>query len=452
MESELIGRKVPYSVVAEQSVLGAMLIDPIKCVPEIVSLLKAEDFYVPENRTIFETLFGMFNFNLPIDSVTLTNELQRSGSFDEMGGQSYLAQILSTTPTSANFREYAKIVKEKSILRRLAEVTGDIYNKVMAGESDVESLIESAEQGIYSLRYNSAGDGLVHIRSVIQSTYAHFELVEKNGGKLPGLSSGFESLDRVLTGLNNSDMLIVAARPGVGKTSFVLNLALNASRNAPNKKVAIFSLEMGREQLAMRLLSSQALVEFKKLRTCSLEPEEWERVAQSTQLISGTQIYIDDTPDTTPGEIKAKCRRLGDGLGMIIIDYLQLLKSGKGLDNRVQEVAEISRALKIMAKELNVPVLCCAQLSRSVESRDDKRPRLSDLRDSGSIEQDADIIMFLSHPDEKEPNYENTVDCHIAKNRHGETQKVSFHWIGKYYRFMSEESRFDSALPPGAGE
>ncbi|MBR5869240.1 MAG: DnaB-like helicase C-terminal domain-containing protein, partial [Clostridia bacterium] len=185
---------------------------------------------------------------------------------------------------------------------------------------------------------------------------------------------------------------------------------------------------------------------------CSLEPEEWERVAQSTQLISGTQIYIDDTPDTTPGEIKAKCRRLGDGLGMIIIDYLQLLKSGKGLDNRVQEVAEISRALKIMAKELNVPVLCCAQLSRSVESRDDKRPRLSDLRDSGSIEQDADIIMFLSHPDEKEPNYENTVDCHVAKNRHGETQKVSFHWIGKYYRFMSEESRFNDALPPGAGE
>ena len=451
MENELISRKVPYSAAAEHAVLGAMLIEPIKCIPEAVSLLNEEDFYIPENKIIFSTILNMFNLNRPVDAITLTDELQLLGQYDEAGGQSYLTQILEITPTAANMREYAQIVKEKAVLRRLADVTGDIYRKIMSGESDTEMLIEAAEQGIYSLRYRNAENGLMHIRSVIQSTYESFEVIEKNGGKLPGLSSGLSELDRVLTGLNNSDLLIIAARPGVGKTSFVLNLALNASRSSPGKKIAMFNLEMSKEQLAMRLLSSQALVDFKKLRTCSLEPDEWEKVAESTQIISGTQIYIDDTPDTTPGEIKAKCRRLGDNLGMVVIDYLQLLKSGKNIDNRVQEVSEISRALKIMAKELNVPVLCCAQLSRSVESRDDKRPRLSDLRDSGAIEQDADIIMFLSHPPESEPNYENIIDCTIAKNRHGETQKISFHWIGKYYRFMSDEARFeDPSAPPAA--
>lgn len=451
MENELISRKVPYNASAEHAVLGAMLIDPVKCIPEAVSILAEEDFYVPENKVIFATILDMFNFNRPVDPITLSDELQLLGKFDEAGGQGYLAQILEITPTAANMREYAQIVKEKATLRRLAEVTGDVYRKIMSGESDTELLIEAAEQGIYSLRYHKSDTGLMHIRSVIQSTYESFEVIEKNGGKLPGLSSGLSELDHVLTGLNNSDLLIIAARPGVGKTSFVLNLALNAARRAPGKKIAMFNLEMSKEQLAMRLLSSQALVDFKKLRTCALEPDEWEKVVESTQIISGTQIYIDDTPDTTPSEIKAKCRRLGDDLGMVVIDYLQLLKSGRNIDNRVQEVSEISRALKIMAKELNVPVLCCAQLSRSVESRDDKRPRLSDLRDSGAIEQDADIIMFLSHPDESEPNYENIIDCTIAKNRHGETQKISFHWIGKYYRFMSDEDRFeDPSAPPPA--
>jgi len=456
LENELIGRKLPYNITAEHAVLGAMLIDPHTCVPEAVGMLNAEDFYVPENKLIFETLFSMFNLNRPIDHVTLIDELQQEGHFEEIGGNSYLAQILDVTPSAANMKEYAKIVKEKAVLRRLAQLTGDLYQKITSGESDVESLIESAEQGIYSLRYHSADNGLMHIRSVIQSTYSHIEEVYANGGKLPGLSSGFDSLDRVLTGLNNSDLLIIAARPGVGKTSFVLNVALNASRIATDKKIAIFSLEMGKEQLAMRLMSSQAMIEFKRLRTCDLQPDEWSRLAQCTQIISGTQIFIDDTPDTTPGEIKAKCRRLGDNLGMIIIDYLQLLKSGKGIDNRVQEVSEISRSLKIMAKELNVPVICCAQLSRAVESRDDKRPRLSDLRDSGSIEQDADIIMFLAHPDESDPNWETTVDCTIAKNRHGETQKIPFHWIGKYYRFTGEDDRFNDMAPPelssGGGE
>ena len=449
MENELISRKVPYNAAAEHAVLGAMLIDPARCVPEAIGMLTKDDFYVPENRKLFETIFGMFNLNRPIDPVTLLDELQANNDYDEAGGQSYLAQILEVTPTAANMREYAKIVKDKATLRRLSEVTGDTYRKIMAGESDTEALIETAEQKIYELRYQNVRSSLVHIRAVLQNTYAHLEEVSANGGKLPGISSGFGELDRVLSGLNNSDLIIVAARPGVGKTSFVLNLALNASRSEPGKKIAVFSLEMGEEQLALRLLSSQALVEFKKLRTCSLEPEEWEKVAQSTQMISGSQIYIDDNPETTPGDIKAKCRSLGGELGMVIIDYLQLMKSGKTTENRVQEVSEISRALKIMAKELNVPVICCAQLSRAVESRDDKRPRLSDLRDSGAIEQDADIIMFLSHPSEKDPNYENTIECSIAKNRHGETATVSFRWIGKYYRFFSEEVRYDDpSLPP----
>ncbi|MBO4406804.1 MAG: replicative DNA helicase [Clostridia bacterium] len=451
MENELISRKIPYNAAAEQSVLGAVLIDPARCMPEAIGMLAAEDFYVPENKKIFETLFRMFNFNRPIDAVTLVDELQAQGDYDEAGGQSYIAQILETTPTASNMREYAKIVKDKAILRKLADVTCDTYRRIMAGESDAELLIEKAEKEIYDLRYQNVRSNLVHVRTVLTNTYAHLEEISRNGGKIPGITSGFSSLDRVLTGLSNSDLIIVAARPGVGKTSFVLNLALNAAHSEPGKKIAVFSLEMGEEQLAMRLLSSQALVEFKKLRTCSLEPDEWEKVAQSTQMISGSQIYIDDTPDTNPGDIKAKCRRLGGDLGMVVIDYLQLMKSGKNLENRVQEVGEISRSLKIMAKELNVPVVCCAQLSRAVESRDDKRPRLSDLRDSGAIEQDADVIMFLSHPSEKDPNYENTIECSIAKNRHGETQTVSFRWIGKYYRFLSEEERYDDrSLPPDA--
>lgn len=448
MESELISLKTPYNASAEHAVLGAMLIDPQKCVPEAVGLVSADDFYIPENKKIFETLLNMFSLNRPIDPVVLIDELQLLGYYDDVGGQAYITQLLDITPSSVNMAEYAHIVKEKSILRKLSDITGDIYRRIMSGESDASSLIESAEQNIYGLRYNSAGNGLVHIQAVIQSTYQHFEIIKNNGGKLPGVSSGFEDLDRVLTGFNNSDLIIIAARPGIGKTSFALNLALNAARSEPNKKVAIFSLEMAREQLAMRLLSSQALVDFQKLRTCTLEDDEWRKVAQSTQLIGGTQIYIDDTSDTSPGEIKAKCRRLGDNLGMVIIDYLQLLKSGKKIDNRVLEVGEISRSLKIMAKELNIPVICCAQLSRAVESRDDKKPRLSDLRDSGAIEQDADIIMFLSRSDETNPEAQNSCDCTIAKNRHGETKNIVFRWIGKYFRFLTMETRYESGYPP----
>lgn len=441
MEAELIPQRMPYSVEAEQAVLGAMLIDP-RCVPEVIELLRADDFYLAENKSIFEVIFGMFSFGKPIDPIVVLDQLKQQGVYDSAGGQAYLAQILEITPTAANMRAYAAIVKEKSLLRRLAGITGETYRRVMEGEADSSALLENTEQKIYELRYRQSEGGLQPVKSVLFSAYTGLNELAKNGGHLPGVSSGFAHLDRVLTGFNNSDLILIAARPGVGKTSFAMNLAYNAAARS-GKKVAVFNLEMSSEQLVLRLLSSQAMIDFKRLRTAELNDEEWQKLARTTAAVGETQMYIDDTSNITPADIKAKCRRLGDNLGLVVIDYLQLLHSGKKIDNRVLEVGDISRSLKIMAKELNVPVICLSQLSRAVESRAEKKPQLSDLRDSGAIEQDADIVMFLYREDYNNPNAaeHNTCECMIAKNRHGETTSVKFQWIGQYFLFSTPETR-----------
>ncbi len=443
---ELLGRQMPYSADAEQSVLGAMLIDP-NCISEVVTKLSAADFYVPENRKIFETIYDMFTLSRPVDPVTVLEELKAAGVYDEAGGRAYLFQMMDVTPTAANVEKYAEIVKDKAIMRSLAEASSRIYDNAISEAGSPKDVLESAEQSIYSLRRVGESDGLLPIRGVIVSTYNTLSEMARSKGKYPGVECGFSGIDACLGGLSDADLILIAARPGMGKTSFALNIAQNVAQKS-RKAVAVFNLEMSREQLVMRMLSTEALVDSQKLRTASLSDEEWEKIAHASSVLGASPIFIDDTANITVGEIKAKCRRLGEELGLVIIDYLQLMQSGRRTDNRVQEISEITRSMKIMAKELKVPVICLSQLSRATEGRQDKRPVLSDLRDSGSIEQDADVVMFLYREDyySREPEGNNECECIIAKNRHGETREVKLQWLGQFTKFSTQETRFDDPI------
>ena len=440
MADELLTRQLPQSIEAEQAVIGAMLIDP-SCVPVVIEQLRAADFYAEENRTIFETIYGMFNSAKKIDPVTVLDELKAQGDYDEAGGRAYLMQLMEVTPTAANVREYAAIVRDKSMLRAIAGAASEIEKMVYEGGGGANEIAELAEQRIYSVRQGREIKGLTHIKDVIMDLYAHLDERAHSDSDIPGLSTGFPDLDRALTGLNKSDLILVAARPGMGKTAFALNIALNAAK-ASGKAVAVFQLEMSKDQLASRFLSSEALLEAQKLKTGNLTPDDWVKIARATNVLARTQIYIDDNPAITVAEIKAKCRRLGEQLGLIVIDYIQLMTmGGRRNDNRVQEVAEISRAMKIMAKELNVPVVCLSQLSRAAEQRADKRPMLSDLRESGAIEQDADIVMFIYRDDyyDDESEDKNVAEIIIAKNRHGATNTINLQWMGQYTTFSSAD-------------
>ena len=440
MADELLTRQLPQSIEAEQAVIGAMLIDP-SCVPVVIEQLRAADFYAEENRTIFETIYGMFNSAKKIDPVTVLDELKAQGDYDEAGGRAYLMQLMEVTPTAANVREYAAIVRDKSMLRAIAGAASEIEKMVYEGGGGANEIAELAEQRIYSVRQGREIKGLTHIKDVIMDLYAQLDERAHSDSDIPGLSTGFPDLDRALTGLNKSDLILVAARPGMGKTAFALNIALNAAK-ASGKAVAVFQLEMSKDQLASRFLSSEALLEAQKLKTGNLTPDDWVKIARATNVLARTQIYIDDNPAITVAEIKAKCRRLGEQLGLIVIDYIQLMTmGGRRNDNRVQEVAEISRAMKIMAKELNVPVVCLSQLSRAAEQRADKRPMLSDLRESGAIEQDADIVMFIYRDDyyDDESEDKNVAEIIIAKNRHGATNTINLQWMGQYTTFRSAD-------------
>ena len=440
MADELLTRQLPQSIEAEQAVIGAMLIDP-SCVPVVIEQLRAADFYAEENRTIFETIYGMFNSAKKIDPVTVLDELKAQGDYDEAGGRAYLMQLMEVTPTAANVREYAAIVRDKSMLRAIAGAASEIEKRVYEGGGGANEIAELAEQRIYSVRQGREIKGLTHIKDVIMDLYAQLDERAHSDSDIPGLSTGFPDLDRALTGLNKSDLILVAARPGMGKTAFALNIALNAAK-ASGKAVAVFQLEMSKDQLASRFLSSEALLEAQKLKTGNLTPDDWVKIARATNVLARTQIYIDDNPAITVAEIKAKCRRLGEQLGLIVIDYIQLMTmGGRRNDNRVQEVAEISRAMKIMAKELNVPVVCLSQLSRAAEQRSDKRPMLSDLRESGAIEQDADIVMFIYRDDyyDDESENKNVAEIIIAKNRHGATNTINLQWMGQYTTFSSAD-------------
>ncbi|MBR5479115.1 MAG: replicative DNA helicase [Clostridia bacterium] len=435
---ELLSRQLPHSIEAEQSVLGAMLIDA-SCISVVVEILRPEDFFMTQNRHIFETIYSMFTLNETIDAVTVLNKLEVRGLADAAGGKRYLLELMDITPTAANVKLYVKIVKDKATLRALGEVSGEISNLVISGEGEANEIVEVAEQKIYAIRNSKEHKGLASISSVIMNVYDQLDVLAKNQGKVPGVSSGFRSIDNTLNGFNNSDLIILAARPAMGKTSLALNLAINGAKTS-GKAVVIFSLEMSNEQLAMRLISSESFVDSKKLRTGMLSDDEWVSIAHAASELSKLKMFLDDTSDITVPEMKAKCRRLGDELGMIVIDYLQLMSMGKHSDNRVQEISAISRSLKIMAKELGVPVLCLSQLSRGPENRkdNDRKPRLADLRETGAIEQDADIVLFIYRDDyytKEESEKPGIADIIVAKNRHGEVGEIELHWDGAHTRF-----------------
>ena len=446
MDEELLLRQMPHSTEAEQSVLGSILIDA-RCMPEVIELLKPEDFYLRQNREIYETIYSMFNFSLTIDPITVLDRMKQNGVYDENTSRNYILQLMDITPTAAHVKEYAAIVKDKSLLRKIAETAGDITALIQEGTGTAQEVLEAAEQRIYAIRQGRAAQGLEHISSVILGVYERLNELAASDSAVPGLSTGLPDLDLAIAGLNKSDLLLVAARPGMGKTSFALNVLLHAGKFS-GKSVVFFSLEMSREQLAMRLISNESFVELKKLITGKLNEDDWNKIAAASASLNQTQILIDDNPMLSVADMNAKCRRV-DNLGLIVIDYLQLMTSagGTGLsgDNRQQVVSDISRALKIMAKELNVPVVCLSQLSRGPESRSDKRPMLSDLRESGAIEQDADIVMFLYRDDyyNEDSENHNLAECIVAKNRHGETRTVELQWLPEYTTFSSVERRHE---------
>ena len=446
MDEELLLRQMPHSTEAEQSVLGSILIDA-RCMPEVIELLKPEDFYLRQNREIYETIYSMFNFSLTIDPITVLDRMKQNGVYDENTSRNYILQLMDITPTAAHVKEYAAIVKDKSLLRKIAEPAGDITALIQEGTGTAQEVLEAAEQRIYAIRQGRAAQGLEHISSVILGVYERLNELAASDSAVPGLSTGLRGLDLAIAGLNKSDLLLVAARPGMGKTSFALNVLLHAGKFS-GKSVVFFSLEMSREQLAMRLISNESFVELKKLITGKLNEDDWNKIAAASASLNQTQILIDDNPMLSVADMNAKCRRV-DNLGLIVIDYLQLMTSaggtGRSGDNRQQVVSDISRALKIMAKELNVPVVCLSQLSRGPESRSDKRPMLSDLRESGAIEQDADIVMFLYRDDyyNEDSENHNLAECIVAKNRHGETRTVELQWLPEYTTFSSVERRHE---------
>ena len=445
-DEELLLKQLPHSVEAEQAVLGSMLIDA-RCVPEVIDQLRVDDFYVKQNREIYETIYSMFNYSLTIDPVTVLENMKQNGVYDENTSRGYLLQLMDTTPTAANVKEYIGILKDKTLLRRVAETAGELTVLIQQGTETGQDVLEAAEQRIYAIRQGRAAQGLTPISQVLLDVYARLEELAASDSAIPGLSTGLTDLDRAISGLNKSDLILLAARPGMGKTSLALNIALNVGKHS-GKTVAMFSLEMSREQLAMRLLSSEALVENNRLITGDLRDSDWIKVAEAAGTLTKTDIRLDDNPLLTVSDMSAKCRRL-DNLGLVVIDYLQLMSSaGAGVkhsgESRQQAVSEISRMLKIMAKELQVPVLCLSQLSRANEKRDDKRPMLSDLRESGAIEQDADIVLFIFREDYYSPDSDkrNIAELIVAKNRHGETGKVELKWMPEYTTFDTLERRF----------
>ena len=448
MENELIEKRLPFSMPAEQSLLGAVLIDPAS-LNEIAALMKGEDFYLEEHKQIYLAMQELFLANREIDVVTLIDMLVTRGVYDKAGGEDYIRTLSEAVPDALNIKDYARIVKEKSILRQLISAAGEISESAYSEQESVTSILDHAENLIFKIAQGRDTQNFRHIREVLQDVYGHLQELRTNAEATQGTKTGFSLLDRVLAGMGKSDLVLIGARPGMGKTSFALNIATNVAKQT-KKAVCIFSLEMSAEQLVNRVLASEALVNSYALRTGELTPEDWEHLAVASGELSGCDILIDDTSGMTVTAMKAKLLRV-QNLGLVVIDYLGLMQGDRHNDNRVQEVSEISRSLKIMAKELMVPVICCAQLSRGPESRTDKKPMLSDLRDSGAIEQDADTVIFLYRSeyyktDETANNQTTSIaEVIIAKNRHGSTGNVPMGWNGQYTKFLTIE---EGATPP----
>jgi replicative DNA helicase len=433
-------REMPHSIEAEQSVIGAVLSDP-SALSVVVEKIKPEYFYTDQHKSIYSIILRMFTSGQPVDLVTVLNEAEKLHIFETSAeGRRYLAEIANTLPSTSNIESYCKIVADKYFIRSLGYAARTILEDIQSGEQDSQLLLDAAEQKIYDIRQGRDVQGLIPLKTAITEAYDRLGKISgPDKDKYVGARTGFSLLDSITSGLNKSDLIIIAARPGMGKTSFAMNIATNVARHS-EKEVVTFNLEMSKEQLATRILSTEALVDSNCLRNGRITAEDWVKLATSAGYLSTLPLFIDDTASMTVQQMKAKLRRTKN-LGLVIIDYLQLMESTSRSDNRVVVISEITRQLKVMAKELNVPVILLSQLSRAVESRTDKRPMLSDLRESGSIEQDADIVLFLYREAyyNKESQRQNISECIVAKNRHGETGTVELIWDGQYTRFSNPE-------------
>lgn len=442
-------RVPPQNIEAEQAVLGAILINADALITAM-ERISSDDFYRGAHQRIFEAIVELAEDQEPVDLITLTALLQNKQQLEEIGGVTYLSELANAVPTAANIDYYAAIVEEKSMLRRLIRTATQIVTNGYANEDDVGAMLSEAEAKILEISQRRSSSGFVVIRDVLMEVFEKVENLYSNKGGSTGIPSGFIDLDKMTSGFQRSDLVILAARPSVGKTAFALNVAQNVGVRA-KETVAIFSLEMGAAQLVQRMICAEANVDANRMRTGYLEGDDWEKLTMAIGALSEANIYIDDTPTITVADIRAKCRRLQQekGLGMILIDYLQLIagRGGKGGDNRQQEVSEISRTLKQIARELNVPVIALSQLSRGVEQRQDKRPMMSDLRESGSIEQDADIVAFLYRDDyyDKESEKKNIIEIIIAKQRNGPVGTVELAFLKQFNKFVNMDRSHQEA-------
>lgn len=439
MENEVVNKVQPNDTLAEQAVLGSMLVSK-DAVQAAVEILKPEDFYREDNKEIYAAMMDIYSVGKEIDMITVTEQLKLRGTLERVGGTQNLATLIDNVPTTSNIERYVEIVEQKATSRNLIKVTSDIMKVSYAQTEELDAIIEQAEKGIFDLAQNRNSKSYSGMKEILVNTLDSIEKMYQNKEKLSGMESGFIDLDEKISGLNDSDLIIVAARPAMGKSAFVLNIASYVAMH-DKVPVMIFNLEMSKEQLVKRMLSSESEIDSMKINNANLEQDDWIKMADASNRLADVPIYIDDTPVLTPSEIRAKCRKakLEKNIGLIIIDYLQLMESKTANGSRQQEISEISRGLKILAKELNVPVIALSQLSRATEARADHRPMLSDLRESGSIEQDADIVMFLHREDyyDKETEKKNVAEVIVAKNRHGETGTVELAWLGKYTKFAN---------------
>jgi replicative DNA helicase len=429
---------------AEQSVLGAMLLDK-EAVSVATEFISGEDFYREAHKEIFEAIVELFDKGQPVDLITLPEKLKVRNTLEAVGGITYLTNLMSIVPSTHNVGYYAKIIEEKALLRKLIRASNEIMGKSYEASEEVTNVLDMAEKSIFDISLNRSTQGFVHIKKILNANFDKIEELYLNKGKITGVSTGFNDLDEMLSGLQKADLVLVAARPSMGKTSFILNMVQQAGIR-DKVATAIFSLEMSKEQLTQRILCAEALIDSQRLRTGDINEDEWIKLARAMGPLSEAPIFVDDTPSISMNEMRAKCRKLKieHNLGLILIDYLQLMTGSGKYDSRQQEISDISRSLKGLAKELGIPVVACAQLSRAPEMRADHHPIMSDLRESGAIEQDADVIMFLYrdeyyHPDTEKKNIGEVI---IAKQRNGPTGTVELVWLGQFTKFANKERTY----------
>ncbi len=434
-------RSMPFSREAEQSVLGAMLLD-LQCIPDAIGICRGEDFYIERNKELFDTIVELYNLGKPIDIVTIKDQLTLRGSFESVGGLDYVMETMNMVPTTRNVKHYAQIVSQKALLRNLIKISEKALEQSYRGDEEPDAIIGRTEQELIDLSQERSSKGPVHLRTYLGQSVEKLAELSENEGDITGLSTGFIDLDRRTAGFHGSELILIAARPGMGKTSFALNIAQNVAIGT-GATVAVFNLEMPGIQIANRMLSSESMVNSESLKKGNIRDEEWEKIGEAVDVLSRASIYIDDTSSITAPEIVARCRKLKmeHNLGMVVIDYLQLISGSgsRGEGNRQQEISDISRALKVMANDLNIPVIALSQLSRAVEKRDNKEPMLSDLRESGAIEQDADMVLFLYREGayNEEAEEPNRTKCIFAKHRNGETGYEYLTWLGEFTKFSN---------------